>query len=111
MCETFTKRPREDDRHTIAVRKSTDNIPQDHDILTRMVQEEGHKTLDDKGQAAVVKLFSHLQMAHDNLALVVGQIATLGKILKPEQFTFVMQNKRLTAEETFEEECSNKILP
>ena len=131
LCETFTKRPREGDAPAIEVRKSMDNIPQSHNILTRMAQQEGHKAL---GEAAVVKLFSHLQMAHDDLALVAGQIATLGEILEPEQFMFKMQRavcplvqlkipgnlcsptdvkvgkERLTAEETFEEECCNKIL-
>ena len=82
-----------------------------------------------------MKLFNSLQQAHNNLSNVAGMIAHLREILDNEQFTFIMQRavwpliqfpipgnlcspvdikfkkERLTAEETFEEECSNVVLP
>ena len=66
------------------------------------------------------------------MALVAGQIAKLGEILEPEQFALIMQmairplvqlkipghpadvhfeKERVTATESFEKECSNKVLP
>ena len=111
------------------------SIPQGHDVLTLMVHQKLHKAIDNKGQKAVVKLFNNLQQAHDSLSNVAGTIAYLREILDNEQFTFIMQRAvqpliqlcipgnlcspmdvkfekdRLTAEETFEEECSNVVLP
>ena len=104
-------------------------------MLMLMVHQKPHKAIDDKGQKAVVKLFNSLQQAHNNLSNVAGTIAYLGEILDNEQFTYIMQRTvwpliqlripgnlcspvdvkfekdRLTAEETFEEECSNVVLP
>ena len=100
-----------------------------------MVHQKLHKALYNNGQKAVVKLINSLQQAHDNLSNVVGEITHLREILDNEQFTFNMQpavwpllqlhilgnlcnpadvkfkKDRLTAEETFEEECSNVVLP
>ena len=100
-----------------------------------MAQQKKFKALDDKGQAAIVKLFSHLQLVHDNMALVAGQIAQVGEILDNEQFAFMMQmaiqpliqlkipghlcspadvhfeKEQLTAVKSFEEGCLNKVLP
>ena len=69
------------------------------------------------------------------MVLVIGQIAKLGEILELEQFAFIMQmaiqplvqlkipghlcspadlrfeKECVTATESFEEECSNKVLP
>ena len=86
-------------------------------------------------QADVVKLSNSIQQVHDNMSMAAGQIATLGKTLQLNQFTFIMQHavhpliqiklptylcsptdikfkkEHLTAEESFKEECSNKVLP
>ena len=86
-------------------------------------------------QADVMKLFNSIQQVHDNMSMASGQIATLGKTLQPNQFTFIMQHaihplfqiklpthlcspadvkfekEHLMAEESLEEECSNKVLP
>ena len=63
-------RPRENAPPAIEVRKSTDSIPQGHDVLTLMVHQKLHKAIDDKGQKAVVKLLNSLQQAHNNLSNV-----------------------------------------
>ena len=100
-----------------------------------MVHQKLHKAIDDKGQKAVVKFFNSLQLAHDNLSNVAGVITHLREIMANEQFTFIMQRAvwpliqlhipgnlcspvdvkfkkdKLTSEETFEEECSNVVLP
>ena len=86
-------------------------------------------------QADVMKLFNSIQQVHDNMSTAASQIATLGKTPKPDQFTFIMQHTvhpliqikllahlcspidikfkkdHLMADELFEEECSNKVLP
>ena len=135
ICKAFTARPRDDAPPVIEVRKSTDSIPQGHDVLTLMVHQKLHKALDNSRKKAVMKLFNSLQQAHNNVSNVAGVIAHLGEILDNEQFTFIMQRAvwpliqlhipgnlcspvdvkfekdRLTAEETFEEECSNVVLP
>ena len=135
LCKSYHNRLREGEATTIEVRTATDTIPQGHDALSRMVQQKQFKALDDKRQAAIVKLFSYLQLVHDNMALVTGQIAKLGEILEPEQFAFIIQmdirplvqlqipghlcspadvcfeKECVTAAESFEEECSNKVLP
>ena len=90
LCKAYHNRLREGEANAIEVRTATDTIPQGHDALTRMAQQKQFKALDDKSQAAV-KLFSHLQLVNDNMALVAGQIAKLGEILEPEQFAFIMQ--------------------
>ena len=89
--DKLCNRPREGEATTIEVRTARDTTSQEHDTLTRMAQQNQFKALDDKGQAAVIKLISHLQLVHDNMALVTGQIAKLGEILEPEQFVFIMQ--------------------
>ena len=100
-----------------------------------MVQQKQFKALEDKKQAAVIKLFSQFQLVHDNMALVAGQVAKLGEILEPEQFAFIIhmaiqplvqlkipghlcspadvhfEKECVTTAESFEEECSNKVLP
>ena len=135
ICKAFMAQPRDDAPPAIEVRKSTDSIPQGHNILMLTVHQKLHKAIDDKGQKAVVKLFNSLQLAHNDLSNVAGAIAHLGEILDNEQFTFIMQRAvqpliqlcipgnlcspvdvkfekdRLTAEVTFEEECSNVALP
>ena len=135
ICKAFTAQPRDDAPLVIEVRKSTNSIPQGHDVLMLMVHQKLHKALDDSGQKAVVKLFNSLQQTHDNLSNVAGVIVHLREILDNEQFTFIMQKavwpliqlcipgnlcspvdikfkkERLTAKETFEEECSSVVLP
>ena len=135
ICKAFTAQPRDDAPPAIEVRKSTDRVPQGHNMLMLMVHQQLHKAIDDKGQKAVVKLFNSLQLAHDNLSNVAGSISHLREILDNEQFNFIMQRTvwpliqlcipgnlcspadvkfekdRLAAEETFEEECSNVVLP
>ena len=135
ICKAFMAQPRDDAPLAIEVRKSTDSVPQGHDVFMLIVHQKLHKAIDDKGQKAVVKHFNSLQLAHDNLSHAAGVIAHLSEILDNEQFTFIMQRAvqpliqlyipgnlssptdvkfekdRLTAEEKFEEECSNVVLP
>ena len=135
LCKAYCNRSKEDEATPIEVRTAPDTIPQGHDALSRMAQQKQFKALDDKKQAAIIKLFSHLQLVHDNMALVTGQIAMLGEILELEQFAFLMQmairplvqlkipghlcspadvsfeKECVTTAESFEEECSNKVLP
>ena len=135
ICKAFMAQPRDDAPQAIEVRKSPDSIPQGHDVLTLMVHQKLHKAIDDKGQKAVMKLFNSLQQAHNNLSNVAGVITHLREILDNEQFTFTMQRvvwpliqlcipgnlcspvdvkfekDTLKAEETFDEECSNVVLP
>ena len=119
----------------IEVRRSTDKIPQGQDVCTRMVANLKTTPLDATQQADVMKLFNSIQQVHDNMSVAASQIATLRKTLLPDQFTFIMQHMvcpliqiklpahlcsptdikfekdRLMVEESFEEECSNKVLP
>ena len=91
--------------------------------------------LDATQQADVVKLFNSIQQVHYNMSMAASQIDTLRKTLKPDQFTFIMQHlvrpliqiklpahlcspadvefekDRLMTDESFKEECSNKVLP
>ena len=90
---------------------------------------------DKKGQAAITKLFGHLQDAHNHMAEVAQAVVNLSKVSSPEQFTFVLQlavrpiiqlkipphlsaptelkfdKERLTPGEITEENCCNLILP
>ena len=135
LCKSYHNRPREGEATATEVRTATDTLPQGHDALSRMVQQKQFKALDNKRQAAVVKLFIHLELVHNNMALIAGQIAELGEILEPEQFAFILQmvirplvqlkipshlcspadvrfeKEHVTTTESFEEECSNKVLP
>ena len=105
ICKAFTARPRDDAPPVIEVRKSTNSIPQGHDVLTLMVHQKLHKASDDSGQKAVVKLFNSLQ-AHDNLSNVAGVIAHLREILDNEQFTFIMQRAvHPSSSFTYQETC------
>ena len=100
-----------------------------------MVQPKGFKALDAVSKAAIVKLFANLQSAHDSLANVASSIMDLGKVLSPDQFSYILslairpliqlklppelcapgemrfEKERLTPEETFEEQCLNIVLP
>ena len=82
LCKAYPNKPREGETTNTEVRTATDKIPQGHDALTKMAHQKEFKALDDKEQAAIIKLFSHLQLVHDNMALVTGQIAKLGEIMQ-----------------------------
>ena len=66
-CKAYCNRLREGEATMTEARTATDTTPQGHDALTRMVQQKQFKALDNKSQAAIVKLFSHLQLVHDNM--------------------------------------------
>ena len=92
-CKLFVEKlvddPQPDD--TIVPRESPKTLPTGHDVLTRLVYEVDHKALDDKGQKVVVRLFSELSNAHDNLSTVAKSRSKLGKITSPEQFGFILK--------------------
>ena len=114
---------------------SRDSIPTGPDVTSRMHLQGEIPAFDKKGQAAVTKLFGHLQDAHNHMAQVAQAVVNLSKVSSPEQFTFVLQlairpiiqlkipphlsaptelkfeKERLTPEEITEENCCNLILP
>ena len=91
--------------------------------------------VDKKGQQAVIRLFNHLQDAHNHMAEVAKAVVQVSEVSSPEQFTFILQHavrpiiqlkipphlssptdllfekERLTPEEISEENCCNLILP
>ena len=76
----------------IEIRRSTNKIPQGQDVCTRMITNLKTTPLDATQQADVMKLFNSIQQVHDNMSTTAGQIASLGKTLKSDQFTFIMQH-------------------
>ena len=112
-----------------------DKIPHGQNVCTKMVANLKTTSLNATQQADVVKLFDSIQQVHDSMSMTAGQIAALGKTLQPDQFTFIMQHavhpliqikvpahlcspadvkfekEWLTAEESFNEEYANKVLP
>ena len=129
------KPPDEPDDQQIEKRQSEDNIQTGQDVLSKMVAPKGFKALKAEGKAAVVKLFSNLQSAHENLANMAGSIVHLGTVSSPDQFSYILplaicpliqlklppelcapsemrfEKERLTPEESFEEQCLNIVLP
>ena len=115
--------------------QSEDNIPTGQDVLSKMVAPKGFKALDAVGKAAMVKLFANLQSTHNNLATMASSIVDLGKVLSLDQFSYILslaicpliqlklllelcapsemrfEKERLTAEQMFEEQCLNIVLP
>ena len=71
-------------------RMSVDNIPAGHYLLCRLVREPNHKQPKNTEQKKVVTLFTNLQATHDALANIARDIATPGRILGPNKFTFIM---------------------
>ena len=131
-CEVFLARPEE--AATRVQRVSSDEIPEGHEIMSKM-RLQNLPCFDKRGQQAVTRLFNCLQEAHSYLAEVANQVVTVSEVSSPEQFTFVLQHavrpliqlkipphlsaptelkfekERLTPEELNEENCCNLILP
>ena len=116
-------------------RVSSDSIPIGPEVTSKMRLQGKLPPVDQKGQQAVTKLFSHLQDAHNHMSEVAKAIVNVSEVSSPEQFTFVLQlairpiiqlkipphlsaptelkfeKERLTPEEITEENCCNLILP
>ena len=114
---------------------SSDSIPTDPEVTSKMHLQGNIQAFNKKGQEAITKLFGHLQDAHNHMAQVAQAVVNLSKVSSPEQFTFVLQlavrpiiqlkipphlsaptelkfeKERLTPEEITEENCCNLILP
>ena len=135
-CKAYLKQPaKKAERNPVEQRVSTETIPTGPDVINQM-QEEPDITLFDKaGKKSIIKLFSNLKDAHNHLAQVAGSIVKLGENTTPDQLGFVLRlairpliqlkippnlaspvdtkfaKHQLTPEETFEEYCSNWVLP
>ena len=133
-CDAFLARP-EEAATRIQQCVSSDEIPEDPEVLSRMRLQGNLPCFDKKGQQAVTKLFGHLQDAQNHMAEVAKAIVNVSEVSSPEQFTFVLQlavrpivqlkipphlsaptelkfeRERLTPEELTEENCCNLILP
>ena len=132
-CEVFLARP-EEAATRVQQRVSSDEIPEGHEIMSKM-RLQNLPCFDKRGQQAVTRLFNCLQGAHSYLAEVAKQVVMVSEVSSPEQFTFVLQHavrpliqlkipphlsaptelkfekERLTPEELNEENCCNLILP
>ena len=133
-CAAFLARP-EEAANRVQQRVSSDEIPTGPEVTSKMCLQENLPCFDQKGQQAVIRLFSHLQDAHNHMAEVAKAIVDVSEVSSPEQFTFVLQlavrpiiqlkipphlsaptelrfeKERLTPEEIAEENCCNLILP
>ena len=132
-CATFLERP-EETADKVQQSVSSDSIPTDPEVTSKMHLQGNIQAFDKKGQEAVTKLFGHLQDAHNHMAQVAQAVVDLSKVSSPEQFTFVLQlsvrpiiqlkipphlstptelkfeKERLTQEEITEENCCNLML-
>ena len=132
-CKVFLARP-EEAATRVQQRVSSDEIPEGHEIMSKM-RLQNLPSFDKRGQQAVTRLFNCLQEAHSYLAEVAKQVVMVSEVSSPEQFTFVLQHavrpliqlkipphlsaptelkfekERLTPEELNEENCCNLILP
>ena len=133
-CDTFLACP-EEAATRIQQHVSSDEIPTGPEVLSKMCLQGNLPCFDKKGQQAVIKLFGHLQDAHNHMAEVAKAIINVSEVSSPEQFTFFLQlavrpivqlkilphlsaptelkfeRERLTPEELTEENCCNLILP
>ena len=133
VCEVFLACP-EEAATRVQQRVSSDEIPEGHEIMSKMCL-QSLPCFDKRGQQAVTRLFNCLQEAHSYLAEVANQVVMVSEVSSPEQFTFVLQHavrpliqlkipphlsaptelkfekERLTPEELNEENCCNLILP
>ena len=88
-CDTFLARP-EEAATRIQQHVSSDEIPVGPEVLSKM-RLQNLPCFDKKGQQAVIKLFGHLQDAHNHMAEVAKSIVNVSEVSSPEQFTFVLQ--------------------
>ena len=131
-CAIFLARP-EEAANRVQQRVSSDGIPTGPEVTSKMRLQENLPCFDQKGQQAAIRLFSHLQDAHNHMAEIAKAIIGVSEVSSPEQFTFVLQlavrpiiqlkipphlsapteleKERLTPEEIAEENCCNLILP
>ena len=89
MCKYIRKPPL--DPKGIKTHTSEEYITTGHYALQELAHEQPSPTLDDAGQAAVVKLFIDLQFAHEYVVKVAKDIAKLGAVTTPSQFCFIMR--------------------
>ena len=89
-CTAFLERPEETvDKVQQCV--SSDSIPTDPEVTSKMCLEGNIQSFDKKGQETITKLFGHLQDAHNHMSEVAQAVVDLCKVSSPEQFTFVLQ--------------------
>ena len=86
LCQKTSRRTHRE----IEQRQSTDTIPSGDDVISKLATTPDLKNLDTAGKAAVVKIFDHLQLAHDELSKLSGSIVSLGNVTSPDQFAFVL---------------------
>ena len=134
VCATFLARP-EETADKVQQHVSSDSIPTGLEVTSKMHLEGNIPSFDKKGQQAIIKLFGHLQDAHNHMSEVAKAVVDVSEVSSPEQFTFVLQlavrpiiqlkipphlsaptelkfeKERLTPEEIAEENCCNLILP
>ena len=89
-CTPYVKRPTEEPTEEIEQRQSADTITSGDDVISKLTTTPDLKNLDTAGKAAVVKIFNHLQLAHNELSKFSGSIVSLGKVTSPDQFAFVL---------------------
>ena len=134
VCATFLAHP-EETADKVQQHVSSDSIPTGLEVTSKMHLEGNIPSFDKKGQQAIIKLFGHLQDAHNHMSEVAKAVVDVSEVSSPEQFTFVLQlavrpiiqlkipphlsaptelkfeKERLTPEEIAEENCCNLILP
>ena len=93
-CEVFLARP-EEAATRIQQRVSSDEIPEGHEIMSRMCL-QNLPCFDKKGQRAVTRLFNCLQEAHNYLAKVANQVIMVSEVSSPEQLYFCVTTCSLT---------------
>ena len=74
-CTPYVKRPAEESTEEIEQRQSADMIPSGDEVISRLATTPDLKNLDAAGKAAVVKIFDHLQLAHDELSSFLGPLS------------------------------------
>ena len=133
-CAIFLARP-EEAAKKVQQHVSSDSIPTGPKVTSKMCLQGNIPSFDKKRQQAIIKLFGHLQDAHNHMSEVAKAVVDVSEVSSPEQFTFVLQlavrpiiqlknpphlsaptelkfeKERLTPEEITEENCCNLILP
>ena len=73
-------------------RTSTDNLMTGNHALSHLVALPNFESIKGDDRVAVCELFDSLQTAHNAAADVVGYLTTLGRMLDPQQFQFILKH-------------------
>ena len=114
---------------------STDNLMTGNQVLSRLVALPNFESINGDDRVAVCEFFDSLQTAHNAAADVAGHLTTLGRMLDPQQFQFILKHSlcllvqlqvpaglchpgepqfakpNLSSDELFEQQVVNNILP